>query len=49
VATRERVLWSVRLSSNSATQNVALPADVLQPGSHVLLVVGGMIIRNVYG
>jgi len=49
VATRGRLLWSVRLSSNSATQNVALPADVLQPGSHVLLVVGGMIIRNVYG
>ena len=44
-----RVVWSVRLSSNGATQNVALPADVFHPGSHVLLVAGGMIIRDVYG
>ena len=39
--TRGRVLWSVSLSSNCATQNVVLPADALQPGSRVLLVAGG--------
>ena len=49
VVTRGRVLWSVPLSSNSATQNVVLPADVLHPGSRVLLVAGGKTIRNVYG
>jgi hypothetical protein len=49
VVTRGRVLWSVRVSSNGATQNVALPADVLHPGSHVLLVAGGRVIRNVSG
>jgi hypothetical protein len=49
VVTRGRVLWSVPLSSNSGTQNVVLPADVLHHGSHVLLVAGGRIIRNVYG
>jgi hypothetical protein len=49
VVTRGRVLWSVPLSSNSGTQNVVLPADVLHPGSHVLLVANGRTIRNVYG
>ena len=49
VVGRGRVLWSVPLSSNSATQNVVLPADVLRPGSHVLLVANGRTIRNVYG
>jgi hypothetical protein len=49
VVTRGRVLWSVPLSSKSATQNVALPADVLHPGSQVLLVAGGRAIRNVSG
>ena len=49
VVARGRVLWSVPLSSNSTTQNVVLPADVLQPASHVLLVAGGKTIRNVYG
>jgi hypothetical protein len=49
VVARGRVLWSVPLSSNSATQNVVLPANVLYPGSHVLLVAGGRTIRNVYG
>ena len=49
VVTRGRVLWSVPLSSNSGTQNVVLPADVLHPGSHVVLVAGGRTIRNVYG
>jgi UvrD-like helicase C-terminal domain len=49
VVTRGRVLWSVPLSSKSGTQNVVLPADVLHPGSRVLLVAGGRTIRNVYG
>ena len=49
VVTSGRVLWSVPLSSNSATQNVGLPTDVFHPGSQVLLVAGGKIIRNVYG
>jgi hypothetical protein len=49
VVTGGRVLWSVPLSSNSGTQNVVLPADVLHPGSQVLLVAGGRTIRNVYG
>jgi hypothetical protein len=49
VVTSGRVLWSVPLSSSSATQNVVLPADVLRPGSHVLLVAGGRTIRNVDG
>jgi hypothetical protein len=49
VVTRGRVLWSVPLSSESGTQNVVLPAHVLHPGSHVLLVAGGRTIRNVYG
>jgi UvrD-like helicase C-terminal domain/Dolichyl-phosphate-mannose-protein mannosyltransferase len=49
VVTRGRVLWSVPLSSKSGTQNVVLPADVVHPGSHVLLVAGGRTIRNVYG
>jgi hypothetical protein len=49
VTRRGRVLFSVPLSSNSGTQNVVLPANVLQPGSHVLLVAGGRTIRNVYG
>lgn len=49
VVRRGRLLWSASLSSNSATQNVVLPADVLQPGAHVLLVAGGRSIRNVYG
>jgi hypothetical protein len=44
-----QVLWSVPLSSSSATQNVVLPADVLHPGSHVLLVADGKTIRNVDG
>jgi hypothetical protein len=41
VATRGRVLWSAPLSPESGTQNVVLPADVLPPGSHELLVAGG--------
>jgi DNA helicase-2/ATP-dependent DNA helicase PcrA len=49
VVTRGRVLWSAPLSSKSGTQNVVLPADVLHPGSRVLLVAGGRAIRNVYG
>ena len=49
VVTRGRVLWSAPLSSKSGTQNVVLPADVLHPRSHVLLVTGGRTIRNVYG
>jgi hypothetical protein len=49
VVARGRVLWSAPLSSESATQNVVLPGDVLHPGSHVLLVAGGRIIRNVDG
>jgi hypothetical protein len=49
VVARGRVVWSVPLSSNSATQNVVLPVGVLHPGSHVLLVAGGKTIRNVYG
>jgi hypothetical protein len=49
VVTRGRVVWSLPLSSDSATQNVALPADVLHPGSHVLLVANGRTIRSVYG
>jgi len=49
VVTRGRVLWSAPLSSKSGTQNVVLPADVLHPGSHVLLVAGGRTIRSVYG
>jgi len=44
-----RVLWSAPLSPNSATQNAVLPAGVLRPGSHVLLVAGGRTIRSVYG
>lgn len=48
VVRQGRVLLSIPLSSNSGTQNVALPADVLQPGSRVLLVAGGRTIRNVY-
>ena len=49
VVTRGRVLWSAPLSSSSAVQNVVLPADVLRPGSRVLLVANGRTIRNVYG
>ncbi len=49
VVTAGQVLLSAPLSSNSATQNVVLPADVLHPGSHVLLVAGGRTIRSVYG
>ena len=49
VVTRGRVRWSVPLSSKGGTQNAVLPADVLHPGSHVLLVAGGRTIRNVYG
>ena len=49
VVSRGRVLWSVSLSSSSAIQNVVLPAGVLHPGSHVLLVAGGKTIRNVDG
>jgi hypothetical protein len=49
VVMRGRVRWSAPLSSNSATQNVVLPADVLRPGSHVQLIAGGRIIRNVDG
>jgi hypothetical protein len=49
VVARGRVLWSAPLSSNSGTQNVLLPADVLHHGSHVLLVAGGRTIRDVYG
>jgi hypothetical protein len=49
VVTRGQVLWSIPLSSNSGTQNVVLPADVLHPGSQVLLIADGRTIRNVYG
>jgi hypothetical protein len=49
VVTNGRVVWSVPLSSNSATQHVVLPADVLHPRSQVLLVAGGRTIRNVDG
>lgn len=49
VVTRGRVGWSVPLASSSGTQNVVLPAGVLHPRSHVLLVAGGRTIRNVYG
>lgn len=49
VITGGRFSWSIALSSKIAKQNVALPADVLHPGSHVLLVTGGRTIRNVYG
>jgi hypothetical protein len=49
VVARGRVLWSAPLSSKSGTQNAVLPAGVLHPGSHVLLVAGGRTIRNVYG
>jgi hypothetical protein len=49
VVTRGHLAWSISLSSNSATQKVAVPADVLHPGSRVLLIAGGRTIRNVYG
>ena len=49
VVRRGRVLWSAPLRSNSATQNVVLPADVLQPGSQVVLVAGGRTTRSVSG
>ena len=49
VVMRGQALWSALLSSSSGTQNVALPAGVLRPGSHVLLVANGRIIRSVYG
>jgi hypothetical protein len=49
VVARGRVLWSAPLSSDSATQNVVLPSDLLHPGSHVLLVAGERAIRSVYG
>jgi len=49
VVTGARVLWSAPLSSNSATQNVVLPADLLKPDSRLLLVAGGRTIRSVYG
>jgi hypothetical protein len=49
VVTGGRVLGSEPLSSAGGTQNVVLPADVLRPGSQVLLVVGGKTIRNVDG
>jgi hypothetical protein len=49
VVARGRVLWSAPLSSDSTAQNVVLPADLLHPGSHVLLVAGGRTIRSVYG
>ena len=44
-----RVFWSAPLSSDGATQNVVLPADVLHSGSQVLLVAGGKTIRYVSG
>jgi hypothetical protein len=49
VVTGGEVLWSIPLSSDSGTQNVVLPANVLHPGSRVLLIAGGRTIRNVYG
>jgi hypothetical protein len=49
VVTRGRVRWLAPLASSGGTQNVVLPAGVLHPGSHVLLVAGGRTIRNVYG
>jgi hypothetical protein len=47
VVTRGRVLWSVPLSSTSATQNVVIPAHLLHPGSRVLLVAGRRTTRSV--
>ena len=47
VITGGRAVWSVPLSSNRGTQNVALPVALLNPGSHVLLVAGGRTIRSV--
>jgi hypothetical protein len=49
VVTRGRILWSAPLSSNSGTQNVVLPYDVLHPPSRVLLVAGRRTIRSVGG
>jgi hypothetical protein len=49
VVTGGRVLWSAPLSSNSGTQNLVLPYDVLQPPSRVLVVAGGRTIRSVGG
>jgi hypothetical protein len=49
VVTRGRAGWSAPLASSGGTQNVVLPAGVLHPRSHVLLVAGGRTIRNVYG
>ena len=44
-----RILWSAPLSSNSATQNVALPVALLQPGFYLLLVAGGRTVGYVDG
>jgi hypothetical protein len=44
-----QAVWSAPLSSHGGTQNVVLPAGVLRPGSHVLLVANGRTVRSVYG
>jgi hypothetical protein len=44
-----RILWSAPLSSSSGAQNVVLPADALDPGSLVVLIVNGRTIRDVDG
>jgi hypothetical protein len=49
VVMRGHAIWSAPLSSNSRTQNVVLPAGVLRPASHLLLVANGRTIRSVYG
>jgi hypothetical protein len=49
VVKRGQALWSAALSSTSGTQNVVLPAGVLRPGAHMLLVANGKTIRSVYG
>jgi len=47
VVTSGRLVWSVPLSSTSATQNVVLPTDSTSPGSGLLLMAGDRTIRRV--
>ncbi len=49
VVTEGRILWSSPLSRNAATQNVVLPAGLLDPQSRVLLVSSGQTLREVDG
>ena len=44
-----RAVWLTLLSRTAATQRVALPASLLHPGSHVLLVSSGHTLRVVDG